>query len=498
MRVGVVGCFHETNTFAPGLTELEAFKKEWFVGKQTFYDAYKGTKTSMGGVIDASNHLEFELVPLFYTQTLPSSMVAEEAMEHILHELLFHIKEEKDGLDGLIVILHGAMVSEQYQDVEGNFLKQFRELLKDKPIAVTIDLHANVSEDLVYYSDIIVGYDTYPHIDAYDRAFEASQLLERFIKGQIHPTSFLAKTNLLIAPTLMNTNIEPMSVLMEKVFGFEKDNDVLNLTIAGGFAFADAFCTGATVIVTTDNNPEKAKTIAEQLSQWMVSRQDEFRPVLYALEDVGKFIEEKNEYPVVLIESSDNVGGGSPADATHILQYLIDYKVDKFLFVISDPEAVSFAVSQGINERFHCLVGGKTDKQYGQEPLHGLSVEVNGRIRLLCDGYYAHKGPYMSRMKAYMGNTAVIELDNTESIVVITEKRVAPWDVNHVKSVGIDPEAFKVIVVKAAVAWRSAFGEIAKDAIELDTPGACSSNLSHFQYKHISRSLEIIAGGHSK
>ncbi|MFS0821547.1 M81 family metallopeptidase [Bacillus sp. 1P02SD] len=498
MRIGVVGCYHETNTFAPGITPLDDFQKEWYIGKQSFYQAFQGTKTSMGGVIDASETFNFELVPLFYTQTLPSSTVSEDAKNAIIKEIIHQVRKEQESLDGLLVILHGAMASEKCQDVEGELLRLLKEVVESKPISVTIDLHANLSEDMVRIPSFIVGYDTYPHIDAYERAIEATELLIKYITNQVKPTSHLERTNLLIAPTLMNTNIEPMSTLMARVFKYEKEADVLTISIVGGFAFADVFCVGANVLVTTNDNPQKAERIACELSQWMRLHQNEFRPVLYNLEQAKEYANQQTDFPIVFIESSDNVGAGTPADATHTLRYLIEHEMNEFLIVIHDYEAVNLAFAIGVGGELDYPIGGKKDIKDNKDPLHGRPVNVFGKIKLLSDGVYRHRGPYMTGMLANMGKTAVIEIEDNKSSIILTEKRVAPWDINHLKSVEVDPIDFKIIVVKAAVAWRSAFGDIAKYAIELDTPGSSSSNLNYFEYKNIPESLEVIAGGSGK
>jgi microcystin degradation protein MlrC len=494
LRIGIVGCFHETNTFAPGITDIEDFLKDWYIGKQSFFSAFEGTKTSMGGIIDASHQFDFDLLPLFYTQAVPSSMVSKAAINNIMNEMLAQVAANKNQLDGLIVILHGAMVSEEYQDTDGIILKKIREIIPDMPIAVTIDLHANVSDEMVQLSDIMIGYKTYPHIDAYDRALKASCLLVKKIKEQIVPASYIERTNLLISPILMNTNYGPMKLLMDKAIQYESESDVLSISIIGGFAYADVFCAGATIIVITDGNIEKAKYLAKKLSQYMISLEREFQPKLYSLEQAKEIILHLEDSPAVLIESSDNVGAGTPGDATHTLKYLLDNDISYFLMVLHDPEAVQFAITKGIGNKFDYSVGGKRDLKYRQQPLHGEPVHLSGKIRLLSDGDYTHKGPYMAGMKAHMGRTAVISTDN-DSVIVLTEKRVAPWDVNHVKSLGIDPAEFKVIIVKAAVAWRSAFGDISKQAIEIDTPGASTSNLNHFKYTNIPKSIKIVSGG---
>ncbi|GGD99194.1 M81 family metallopeptidase [Paenibacillus nasutitermitis] len=495
MKIGIAGCFHETNTFAPGITGLPAFQREWYEGDTAFRQAYAGTKTSMGAGLDASDILGIETIPLFYTYTTPSAMVEEEAVDAIINTLIQSVASEAEQIDGLLLIVHGAMVSESTPDVEGLILRRLRSILGNKPIAMTIDLHANVSEEMNELADYIVGYDTYPHIDAYERGLEACGLLHKHMEGCITPARYLARPGVLIAPTLMNTNTAPMSELMDLAFRLEREEGVLNVTVAGGFAYADVHCAGFTFVVTTDNDSSLAKRIGDELADWLLMHQEQFAPKLIDAKTVIDQASLQGRFPTVLVESSDNVGAGSPADATHVLRALLEQKQHSFMIVICDRQAVAWADNIGVGHSFCCSVGGKTDQAYNKPRMHGEPVEIAGTIRCLSDGKYKHKGPYMTGMAADMGRTAVIELDRGDgSLVVLTEQRVAPWDINHVRCLGIDPTKFDFIVVKAAVAWRTAFGELAAQAIELDTPGCCSSNLSRLPYRNIASDTVMISG----
>lgn len=484
---------HETNTFAPGFTDLSHFKNEWVTDPSAFLNLYDGTRTGMGGAIDASREIGFELVPLFYTQTTPSAIVTQDTAETILGHICTKVKEQSSNLDGLICILHGAMVSENWDDVEGEIMSRVRDILGSKPIAVTIDLHANVSQKMVDKADILIGYDTYPHVDAYERAYEACDLLVKQINRQIEPVTILKKCNLLVAPTSMRTDSQPMKELMDQAFEFEKDRDVLDVTIVGGFPYADIGIAGMTIVITADANREKAQEIADRMYRSVMQRRQQFRPKLCDIDKACNMASKMEEKPVIFVESSDNVGGGSPADATHVLEALTEKQIESFLIFIYDPEAVKNAFSVGENNKIALDIGGKTDKRYGYPVIHGDPVLIEGKVQLLSDGEYVHEGKYMTGKKFSMGRTAVIEIDNcSNSRVVITENRVSPRDPQQLKILQIEPEDYQIIVVKAAIAWRTMFKFEPKKVIEVDTAGCCSSNLSHFNYKNISDEVEII------
>lgn len=479
MKIAVIGIFHETNTFAPGITDLACFRYEWVQGNDAFIERYSNTRTSMGGIIDALQ--EAGAKPNFglYTAATPSGMVTSEAATALLDAVIDSIDSSADGV---LVILHGAMVAQGLPDVEGEILRRVRERMGlSIPIAATLDLHANISQVMVQNANILVGYDTYPHIDAYERAIEAVNLLVRSIRGEISPVLALAQAGMLIVPQVMLTDEEgPMKEIMNRAFTMETEPLVLNVTVLGGFPYSDVPCAGVAFVVTTDGNLSLAENYADELKRMAWNSRERFLYSAYPPEEAVAKAMDMSVGPVILVEGSDNVGGGSPADATHILRHLTN-QPKKSLIMIHDTLASLQAHHLGLGARFEGEVGGKSDK------LHGDPVHINGTIETLFDGKYSHIGSYMTGQWADMGKTAVIEAGLLT--IILTEKRVAPWDPGHVSSVGLRPEDFHVIVVKSAIAWKTAFGSVGKGVVPVDTPGCCSSNLTHFQYEQLKRPI---------
>ncbi|MDR6550495.1 M81 family metallopeptidase [Paenibacillus qinlingensis] len=478
LQIAVAGILHETNTFAPGITDIAHFREQWTMGGDAFVARYAGTRTTMGGVIAAAAVQGVSLLPGLYVAATPSGMVEAVTGDTLIDALVDTIDSRSDGL---LLIMHGAMVSEQYADYEGECLRRLRAKLgPDFPIAMTIDLHGNISQAMVRHADLIVGYDTYPHVDMYERAVEAFDLLVRSIRGEIRPVRAMVHTGMLVVPQGMLTSVGSMKLIMDHAFEMERMPGVLNVTVAGGFPYSDVPDAGMSVVVTTDGDSGLAERCAAELAQMAIDRKETFN-VSYATprEAVTEALAQL-EGPVILAEGSDNVGGGAPADATHLLAELINVPKKAFI-VIRDPEAVKVAYWHGIGGLFEGLVGGKSDS------LHGTPVAVKGKIRLLFDGHYRHAGPYMTGQHAEMGLTAVVECGLLT--LVLTEKRVAPWDVGHVRSVGLWPGDYHMIVAKSALAWQTAFGSFAKHVINVDSPGCCNANLAHFQYQHVSRPI---------
>ncbi|GIP34991.1 M81 family metallopeptidase [Paenibacillus sp. J2TS4] len=480
MKIGVIGMFHETNSFAPGTTERHHFAGEWVSGTEAYRERYEKTRTSMGGVIDGVKQLQAELIAGTHVAATPSGMVTTECFEELAEQV---VRSVPAGIDGLIVVLHGAMVAQDCRDVEGELLRRIRDKTgRELPVAITLDLHANISPQMVDLADVIIGYDTYPHIDAYERAVEAALLLGRMLHSEVKPMHSYRHSRLLVAPQAMVTHGGFMKEIMETAFELEQQAGVLNITVAGGFPYSDVEDAGMAFVVTTDNDPALAEQCAEKLVRLVRERREEFAVAgCSAKESVEQALRLKTAGgPVILIEGSDNVGGGAPGDATHLLQHLVGAPATS-LMVIRDGDAVSQAIAAGVGGTFTGRVGGKADA------FHGDPVPIEGKVRLLFDGQYRHIGPYMTGQWADMGRTAVIETGSVT--VILTEKRVAPWDPGHVASLGLNPADFDLIAVKSAVAWQTAFGSCAVGTVQVDTPGCCGFNLSHFTYRHLKRPI---------
>jgi microcystin degradation protein MlrC len=479
VKIAVAGILHETNTFAPGVTILEHFKGEWVSGAEAFASRYGGTRTSMGGVLSKAEALGIELIPGLYAAATPSGMVEQETADALMNAVLGSIESD---IDGLVIIMHGAMAAEGYPDMEGELLRRLREQRgHDLPIAMTLDLHANISPLMVELADFIVGYDTYPHIDMFERAEEALELLVGLAEGRHKPAMSLSRPRMLVVPQGMLTAEGAMKELMDEAFAMEQLPGVLNVTVAGGFPYSDVPDAGMSFVVTTDGDQALADQLADRLSRLAWRERERFKVSFVAPAEAVRQAFLLPRGPVIVTEGSDNVGGGAPADATHLLTLLQSPPV-KTLVVIRDVEAALAAHAIGTGGEFEGAIGGKSDD------LHGKPVSIKGRIRLLFDGVYHHVGPYMTGQRADMGKTAVIECGLLT--VILTEKRTAPWDPGHVRSVGLWAEDFHLIVVKSAIAWQAAFGSVAKSIIHADTPGCCTANLEHLDYKLLKRPID--------
>lgn len=477
MRFITGGIMHETHTFSAEPTTAATFPQ--YRGDECL--VYTGTNHSLGGVIDGCRAQGIDLTPTLFCDAFSTGTVTRDGFETLVDELAGRIGKALPA-DGVVLTLHGAMVADGYPDAEGEIVRRVREVVgPGLPIAVTLDLHANIGQLMVDGCDVVTCYDTYPHVDASARAQEAVDLLARTVRGEIRPTMALVKPPLMPVPQVQSTSQGPFKTLFDRAHAMEESGEALTVTLAPGFAYADVQDAGTSFLVTTDGDPAKAERLAMELAELAWSLRDQMiarnTPAADAVAEAIAF----PEGPVMLIDVGDNIGGGTPGDATVLLAELLRQGAQEAVMVIADKEAVDAAVATGIGGTVTTTAGGKTDR------LHGDPVPITGKVRLISDGRFILEGPENAGTVGDMGRTAVVRVDGVN--LVLTSKKFAPGDQQQLKSVGIDPARQKIVVLKAAVRWRGGYGSIARHAVLVDTPGLGSVDLSRFDFKRIRRPI---------
>lgn len=485
MRVAVAGILHESNTFSPIPTDLAAFHVHRDDGVIKWW---RQTHHEMGGIIEGASRFGYELFPTLMASATPSGRVTSEAFETLARELIDRLTGAPP-LDGLLLALHGAMVSEEHPDGDGEVVRRLREALgKDFPIVVTHDLHANVSEQVVNNSTALVIYKTYPHLDHYERGLQAAEIITRAIRREVRPVQALRKPPMLLNIVHQNTNVEPLRSIMQAVRELEQHPEVLAASVAPGYQYADVYEMGPSTVVVTDGDPDLAEREAQRLSAMLWNIRDQLAIDLPDAAQAVRLAKESEQTPVVLVEMGDNIGGGSAGDSTIVLGELLRQEAEGWVLALADPAAVQECIRAGVGASLTLRVGGKKDN------LHGDPVEVGGRVKCLHDGRYEETEPRHGGQRYHdQGLTAVLEIRNpkaeSSSLLVLTTHREVPFSLHQLLSLGIQPQQQRVLVVKAAIAYRAAYEPIAGRIIEVDTPGLTAVNPSRFTYRNVRRPL---------
>lgn len=483
MRIAIGGFFHESNTFCRPFTTLEDYARTRLYAGAEMIPPLRNTDTEIGGFLHAAEDLGFEVVPTYYAWAWPAGPLTDECF----HTILDRLKTAIDAalpVDGVLLQIHGAMVTEHNDDPDGSILAEVRSCLPPGvPLVATFDFHANLSPLMVSACDALIGYDTYPHVDLHDRGYEAASLLYHSIKENYHLTMALAKPPLMPHIVRQRTAEGPMAELMDLAREFEHEPGVLRVSVAGGFAYADVPRMGMGIVVVTNGDGDLAAQIALEMEGEAWERREAFMAELpNAAEGVRLALEtDASQGPVVLADLADNVGGGAPGDGTYILSELLAQKADGVVVVLADPEAVRDCIEAGVREPVRLHVGGKVDQ------MHGEPVGVEGRVRALTDGIFRNRGPMRDGLVDDMGRTAVVDMGGIT--LVLTERKLPMWNLEQLRSVGVEPTAQRIIVCKGAVAHRAAYEPIASRMIEVETPGSCAGDVRSFEYHNIRRPL---------
>ena len=267
MRI-VTGTFsHETNTFSNIPTTLEEFAKQGIAHGSEIAHRFRGTNTIEAAFMDAAEEHGFELIWTVFGSAIPGGPVSREAFDYFSGHLLEGI-QAAGKIDGVLLHLHGAMVTDDLDDGEGHVLEAIRRLVgPDMPIVTTLDLHANMTPRIIRNCNALTGYDTYPHVDMYERAREAANILVRIIRGELRPTMALECPPLLTPlQTQVTTRDTPMKRIIDLIHRLEEDPRVISIAAFGGFPFADIEPAGFSCVVVTDNDPALATRLAKQVT----------------------------------------------------------------------------------------------------------------------------------------------------------------------------------------------------------------------------------------
>ncbi|MGE5201394.1 MAG: M81 family metallopeptidase, partial [Acidobacteriota bacterium] len=388
-----------------------------------------------------------------------------------LSRLLIEAARKQGPIDGALLHLHGAMVTQDYEDGEGELLRRLRGVIgPNAPVIVTLDLHANVSEAMAEHANCLIAFRTYPHIDQYERAWQGAELLERAMRGEIAPRTVLARRPTIYGLNHGRTQSGPMVEALRRAEAIERRGDALVVSLCAGFTRADIHDVGPTVTVTTNGTQPGAQGIAEGLMDFVWETREVNTATLLSVGEVVDLARrgKPGEKPLVIADYTDNPGGGGYGDATALLKAMVEAKLPSVAFhALCDPQAVADGIKAGIGARTTLTLGGKTDPSMGGGPL-----TLTGEVVCLSNGKFVAYGPMGGGVARDYGLSMVFRVGGID-IVVITNNGQAN-DLAQFTSLGIDPARYRTVAVKSMHHFRAAFEPIAREVVLVDTGALCS------------------------
>ncbi len=486
-RVAIGRISHETNTFSPIPTDFASFAagRSAVVEGGEVLDAFRGTKTGLGGFVEVGEAQRWEMIGTVAADATPSANVAADAYNRLKGSLIEHLRDA-GNVDGVLLHLHGAMLAENAPDAEGDLCRAVRDVIgPDVPLIVELDLHGNITPEFCSIVDGVFAYNTNPHIDAYERGLEAAQCLARILRGEIPRPSVSISKPPMLPPTInMRTAEGPMRDLLERGAEWEAASGIVDVSVFGGFPYAD-FPQAGTSIVVTATDQAIGRRCADEIGRYAWSIRDRFLKhiptVPEAVDRAMELVATRPGNPVVLADVADNPGGGGSGDTTELLRELIRRQARGAAAAIWDPETVSQAIEVGIGNDATFHIGGKAAREYG------APLEVHGHVARLSDGNFTGWGPVVRGQPVHCGLTARIDANGLQ--LVVTSVRHAANDRGYFRVAGVYPEQEPLLVIKSRGHFRADFEPIAHEIIEVDAPGAANPNLHRFEFQHVRRPI---------
>lgn len=466
-RILIAGLFHETHTFLDGITP----PSEFHIRRGAEMLACKGDASPLGGVLELADEFGWEIIPAADYRAQPSATVEDIVIEQFWNDVA--PATQRDGYDAVYLVLHGAMTAQTIPDVEGEILRRLR-AITSAPVFGVFDLHANFSPQMAALADCLVGYRENPHTDAREAGLIAARLLQRCLVTGQRPKMQLKQPGLMWPPTGTGTANDPMLTLEAMARQFEHENESLwSMSIVAGFSFADTPDTGVSFVAcTTGDASAQLDALAKRAHELAHLGQITDPPA----DEVLATLQPPPAGLTVLVEPSDNIGGGAPGDCTGLLRALIHHRIENAAICINDPQAVR-DLEQG---KRRISLGGKGSR------LDPGPVELEVDLIALNDGRFEleDKNSHLASMCGDtfdMGRCAVVK--HAGLTILITSVKTPPFDLGQWHSQGVAVEKLAVVAVKAAVAHRRAYDKIAARMLWVDTPGPCSSNLAALPFK---------------
>ncbi len=482
MRIGIAGITHETHTFLPDKTGVAGFESETIRGK-AILETYRDTNTCIGGFIEVCEARGAELAPVVFSSGGVSGTVADAVYEKYVGEMREGFSCLADTLDGILLWLHGAMVTESRQDTETHIVKDIRTAVGyDIPIMVALDLHGNIDPALLTKATAICGYRSSPHVDMAETGRRTASALLDMLGGKTRPVCAIAKPGLVVPSLFSATTVPPAKDIIARAMEWQGKPRVIDVSFFFGFAWSDVHQLGVSAVAVTDNAPELARVIVDDLAAYAWSRRAELTggPNVHSVADgVALAIERaKNATkPIVILDHSDRLN-----DTTFVLHELLRQNAQGAAHpLLYDPGAVQACIAAGVGNEVTVMAGGKSSR------IAGGPVRLAGRVEWVGEKSFVATGPMRRGLVTSYGPVAIVQVGGTW--VQLVSEHESLIDEDPIIQFGRKIEDFRIIVSKSKTHFRAVYEQIAEEIIVVDAPAYSPVDLSVFDYRNVPRGV---------
>lgn len=468
-RIAFGGFLHETNTFAPSKAGMEAFLQGggWppLARGEAVFAAVKDVNVSAAGFVDSARGRDWQLVPTLWCAASPSAHVTAEAFETLAGELVERIAAALP-LDGVYLDLHGAMVTENHDDGEGELLRRVRAAVgPDVPLVVSLDLHGNVTPLMMAMADALVAFRTYPHVDMALTGRRSADVLAHLVGTGTRPAKAFRQVPYLIPIAWQATAMEPCRTIYAELAALEGEA-VPTLSFLPGFPAADFPDCGATVLAYGATQADADRAADTVLARVMAS-EAAFKGRVFSPEDgvaEAMRLAGTATKPVVISDTQDNPGAGGDSDTMGMAHALVQGGAARAAIgVIVDPAAAAAAHAAGEGKTIPLSLGAKSGIP-GDRPLTGEFL-----VETLSDGCFVAPGPFYGGSRMNLGPSACLRIGDVR--IVVGSRKAQMADQAMYRQVGIEPTEQAILVNKSSVHFRADFEPIAETILVCAAPG---------------------------
>ncbi|MEO3427438.1 M81 family metallopeptidase [Pelagibius sp. CAU 1746] len=487
-RVAILGLMLESNRFAPATTKSDYLNRVYLVGRDILRDLESADPQLPAEIRGFVSHMNAKCdwmpVPILVGLVEAGGPIDHAFFQHNLEEMKRRLEAEMP-LDAVYVSNHGAMVTTENGDPDGEILSMIRGVVgPEVPVVATLDLHGNVSERMVEAADVLVAYRTNPHVDMRERGMEAAGIVIEMFAG-MRPKAALLRLPLVPPTVTLLTEAGPYADIIDYGQTLVSD-DIVNVSVLGGFAYSDTPKNGLAIVVTASSSGDRAREVALRIAEKAWADHRRYRPSLTPLDEAVSRVLAAGRDPglpaLILADVADNPGGGGNGNTMWILEALHDAGArDVIVGIIYDPALAAEAHDLGEGAAFRAVFNRVEPDEFSRR------FEAEATVVRLKDGDCVGRRGFYARRRMNLGPTALLDLGGIRVVVVSIRTQCA--DPVFLEMMGLDIAQARAVVVKSRGHFRAGFDEFfaAEQVVEVDAPGLTSPVLSRFDFKHLPR-----------
>jgi microcystin degradation protein MlrC len=497
--IALGGFHHETNTFAPSRASYEDFVMAdgWpgLTRGRDILEVFQRRNIGTSGFLEVGRERGWDFAPTVWCAAQPCAHVRSDAYERVAGEIVAGIRAA-GKVDAVYLCMHGAMVTEQHEDGEGELLRRVRGVVgPDVPVVASLDFHANVTAAMVEHADGLCVYRTYPHLDMAETGRRAARLLAAMMERGTRPAKAFRRMPFLIPISQQCTFIDPAKSLWDSLPGFESQGGVAEISLLAGFPPADiAECGPSLVAYGWDK--DRVEASAEALERAVLAAEPSFASKLWPAGEAvayAKRLSNSATRPVILADTQDNPGAGADSDTVGVIEELVKQDAQGAVVgMLYDPATAAAAHKAGRGSTVERGIGAISG-QPGHAPFRGRFV-----VEALSDGVFEATGIMFSGARMELGPCAVLRIGGVR--IVVVSRRMQPADQAMFTHLGIAPGESKILVLKSSVHFRGDFQPLAEEILVVAAPGPNIDDPTKLPYRRLRpgvrlRPLGPVSGG---